>query len=67
MEEVGEVGHAAGCDCSAAELPAFTLDGAPANPTFDEGCAEDDLKLCDDSCTAAWGLWTPPEAACAPE
>jgi hypothetical protein len=62
-----EVGHAAGCDCSAAELPAFTLDGAPANPTFDEGCAEDDLKLCDDSCAAAWGLWTPPEAACAPE
>lgn len=59
--------HEAGCDCSAADLPNFTYNGEPDFPTFEDGCTADDMKVCDAACAAAWGLWTPPEAACVTE
>jgi hypothetical protein len=61
-----ELAHEAGCDCSATALPAFLVGGEPSHPGRDQACTPDDLKLCSDTCAAAWGIETPAEAACAP-
>jgi hypothetical protein len=60
----GTLEHEAGCDCSAADLANFTLDGEPDLPSLDDGCTTDDLNVCDADCTDGWGLWIPAEAAC---
>ncbi len=59
------VSHEAGCDCSAARLPNFTLNGEPRYPAHNNrACTDADLKLCSTECAEAWGLWAPDEAAC---
>ena len=58
--------HESGCDCSADGLPNFTLRGSPEHPTLAGGCTVDDLRVCDSTCSEAWGLWMPEESACEP-
>ncbi len=61
------VEHEPGCDCSASGLPSFTRDGEPQYPALTEACTEDDLKVCDAGCTAAWGIETPETVDCSTE
>jgi hypothetical protein len=59
-----DVGHEAGCDCSASAIGNFTLNGEPREPGLNRQCTEDDLNVCSPACAAAWGIRTPVEAAC---
>ena len=52
-----QVDHPAGCDCSSSVIPKYTLNGRTVNPTLTtRACEEQDLNLCDASCSEAWGL-----------
>ena len=60
-----QVSHETGCDCVAADLPSFLRDGEPLYPALGtETCGESDMKLCDDSCTTAWGFLPQQTAEC---
>ena len=58
--------HEAACDCSAADLSTFTVNGEPSSPGLDAVCTVDDVKVCSADCAAAWGLLPPPIAECSP-
>jgi hypothetical protein len=59
------VDHPAGCDCSAAALPAFSLNGRSQSPGIRRPCTENDMNLCSPECAEAWGFnHQPAEAAC---
>ena len=56
--------HESACDCSASDIPLFTVDDELSVPGISELCTEDDLKVCSAECAEAWGIVTPEEAAC---
>lgn len=56
--------HEAGCDCSASGLPRWELNGSPDAPALGEACSENDMKVCNATCTQAWGFRTPAMASC---
>jgi hypothetical protein len=59
-----DASHEPGCDCSASAVGNITRDGAPYFAGLGRQCTTDDLKVCDATCAAAWGIQTPVEAAC---
>lgn len=62
----GSVAHAPGCDCSASDVGHFELDGAARYPAQGRECTAGDMKVCDPTCAAAWGLRTPGGVSCVP-
>lgn len=62
-----ETTHEEGCDCSASGVAALFVEGESVFPIFDErACTPDDLKVCDETCAAGWGLWLPDAVDCRP-
>ena len=62
-----ELTHESGCDCSASDVAVLFLDGDEEFSALgDRACTPDDLKVCDATCTEAWGLVTPAQAICDP-
>jgi hypothetical protein len=62
-----DASHESGCDCSAGALGNITVDGVKQDTALQgQACTASNLKLCSMECASAWGMKTPPEAACLP-
>ena len=64
----GTLQHEAGCDCSSGAVPGLLVNGSEDFSALgDRACTGEDTKVCDASCTQAWGMVTPPgPIVCAP-
>ena len=59
------VDHPEGCDCSSSSIPSYSLDDMPIYPVKTaQECLPEDLRVCDERCSDAWGIRTKQNATC---